>query len=164
MDNYFQQCPPMMDDGRGLTDFRSSQVREEIFRHKNCVLSENEARTLRIDNAEVIMDREWNGLRDTRSCYPRQNCYHQNPVTRVTTAYNNAEILAYNGELPAPRCNLDAYDYRATTSKGSRIGRIGSNKPISSMPYAGYPKDRCPARCAKTNRLKPERLNEYDQQ
>lgn len=158
MDNYFQQCPPMMDDsGRGFTDYRSSQVREEIFRYKNCVSSENEARTLRIDNGEEIMDREWDLLRDTRSCFPRKVCFHQNPSTRVTTAYNNAEILAYNGDLPAPKCNLDSHDYRMSASKGSRAGRPGFNQAKPS-PFAGYPKDRCPVKCAKTNRLKPERM------
>ena len=34
MDNYYQGCPPMMNDGRGLTDYRSSQVREERFKYK----------------------------------------------------------------------------------------------------------------------------------
>lgn len=160
MDNYFPECPPMMNDGRGFTDYRSSQVREEIFRYKNCVSSENEARTLRIENAEEIMDREWNNLRNTRSCYPKKNCFHQNPTTRVTTAYNNAEILAYNGDLSAPKCNVDSHDYRATTTKGSRDGRPG----FKPTPYAGYPQERCPVRCAKTNRLKPERLNTDEQQ
>jgi hypothetical protein len=50
MDNYFRGCPAVMSDGRLFTDYRSSQVREELFRHRNCVISENEARTLRIDN------------------------------------------------------------------------------------------------------------------
>ena len=163
MDNYFHECPPMMEDGRGLTDYRSSQVREEIFRFMNCVGSENEGRTLRIDNGEHIMDREWNNLRDTRSCFPQKKCFHQNPATRVTTAYNNAEILAYNGELPAPRCNLDPHDFRLTSTKGSRAGRPGMMK-VKQTPYAGYPKDRCPARCPKSNRLLPERLVAEDQQ
>ena len=159
MDNYFRGCPPMMDDGRLFTDYRSSQVREELFRHKNCVISENEARTLRIENGDKIMDSEWEYLRNTRSCFNNKKCFHKNLSTRVTSAYNNAELLAYNGELPAPRCELDCHDYRISMTSGSKNGRKGCvQKPISE--YAGYPADRCPSRCAKTNRLPPENL--YD--
>lgn len=99
MDNYFLECPPMMDDmGRSVgTDYRSSQVREEIFRQENCVFTENDSRTLRIENGEWIMDYEWDVLRATRSCFPTKTCFHKNSTTRVTSDYNNAEILAYNG-------------------------------------------------------------------
>ena len=123
MDNYFQKCAPMMDDGRGFTDFRSSQVREELFKYKNNVSSENESRTLRIDRADDIMDLEWNSLGNARACFPKKKCFHINPITQVTSAYNNAEILAYNGELPAPTCNanLDTHDYRMSVTKGSRV-------------------------------------------
>ena len=162
MDNYFQGCPPMMDDGRLFTDYRSSQVREELFRYNNCVASENESRTLRIDNAEDIMDRDWLQIRANKSCFPRRKCFHKNPTTRVTTAYNNAELLAYNGELPAPECNLDCYDYRATVTKGSLQGKPGCNHNKAS-PYAGYSPARCPVRCPQTNRLRPERLYSDDQ-
>lgn len=120
MDNYFQQCPPMMSDGRGLTDYRSSQVREELFRYKNGLTSENEARTFRINNADEIMDNEWNALKKTRSCFTQKKCFHNNPTTRVTTVYNNAEILAYNGYFPAPQCTVDQQDYRLTSTKGAK--------------------------------------------
>ena len=116
--------------------------------------SENEARTLRIDNAEDLMDREWNIIRDARSCFPRKICFHQNPTTQVSTVYNNAEILAYNGELPAPKCNPNTLAYRATATRGSR-DKNNYDKPLL---YTGYPQKRCPVKCAKTNRLNPERL------
>jgi hypothetical protein len=157
MDNYFNGCPPMMDDGRLFTDYRSPQVREELFRYRNCVLSENDARTLRIDNAEDIMDKEWNHTRDTKSCFPRKQCFHKHPTTRVTTTYNNAEILAYNGELPPPKCDLSCHDYRMTITDGGTRGIPGC-KTNKVDPYSGYPPNRCPLRCAKTNRLRPERL------
>ena len=163
MDNYFKECPPMMDDGRLFTDFRSSQVREELFRYKNCVSSENEARTLRIENADEIMDRDWTHLRANKSCFPRKRCFHKQPMTRVTTAYNNAEILAYNGELPAPECNMDCYDYRMTMTPGSAKGRPGCAQSHGINLGTGYPTNRCPVRCAKTNRLKPEKLYCEDQ-
>jgi len=155
----------MMDDmGRSVgTDYRSSQVREEIFRQDNCVFTENDSRTLRIENGEWIMDYEWDVLRATRSCFPSKVCFHKNPTTRVTSDYNNAEILAYNGDLPAPKCETDCHDYRATVTPGSRKGRRSCTPSPKEDAYAGYPPERCPVRCKKTNRIRPERLRRGDQ-
>lgn len=161
MDNYFNECPPMMDDGRLFTDYRSSQVREEIFRYQNCAASENEARMLRTEYADVIMDNEWDYLRNTHSCFPNKKCYHQNPITRVNTLYNNAELLAYNKEIPAPKCDAGCYDFRLTVTKGSLDGKKGCKS--KHMPLdGGYPPNRCPNRCARTNRLVPEYLYMID--
>jgi hypothetical protein len=156
MDNYFQECPPMMDDGRLFTDYRSPQIREEIFRHKHCVASENEARTLRTEHAEQIMDDEWYTLRE-KSCYPRKNCFHKHPTTRVTTPDNIAEILAYNGQLPAPSCDPASYDFRMTSTKGSKTAKADVRRTKQKSPqsdFYGYP-----VRCARTHRMNPESLN-----
>lgn len=164
MDNYFHECPPMMDDGRLFTDYRSSQVREELFRFKNCVNSENEARTLRIDNGEEIMDDDWNKTRQTKSCFPNKVCFHKHPKTKVTTSYNNAEMLAYNGIIPAPPCYRDCFDFRMTSTKGSRTPRPGCAKGSkqSQQPYYGYPTSRQPVRIPKSNRVLPDGLyNDY---
>jgi hypothetical protein len=157
MDNYFKGCSPMMDDGRLFTDYRSPQVREEIFKYKNCAISENEARTMRIENGEHIMDNDWAQIRNTKSCFPRKNCFHKQPSTKVTTDYNNAEILAYNGDLPAPPCDIGCHDYRLTRTRGSMAGRTDCT-PTKKNGFDGYPANRCPNRCAKTNRLVPDGL------
>lgn len=162
MDNYFHECPPMMDDGRLFTDYRSSQVREELYRYKNCIISENEARTLRIENADKIMDSEWNSLRKTKSCFPRKQCFHKHPITRVTTAYNNAEILSYNGVLPAPPCDARCYDYRMTSTNESRKPKLGCRNTVQ-LAFHGYPAERCPVKCPRSSRMKPERLYDGDQ-
>lgn len=158
MDNYFLNCPPMMDDGRLFTDYRSSQVREEIFRYKNCLPNENATRTFRIETADKLMDEEWKYLKETKSCFPRTQCFHKHPTTRVTTNYNNAELLAYNGDLTAPKCEVNESDYRITVTKGSKQ----SNQVKKADPYTGYPASRCPAKCAKTNRLQPDYLYVID--
>lgn len=165
VDNFWEGCPPMMEDGRLFTDYRSSQVREEVFRHKHCVISENEARTLRIENAEAIMDEEWEHLRNTRSCFPKKNCYHKNPRTLVSTAYNNAEILAYNGVLDSPLCDAECHDYRLTTTGGSMSGLkkcASNNSDNSDNSDLGYPQNRCPPRCERSNRLVPDGLYVID--
>lgn len=161
MDNYFQQCPPMMNDGRLFTDYRSSQVREELFKYRNCLTSENEARSLRIGNADEIMDNEWDRIRQTKSCFPQKNCYHDYPKTQVSLVYNNAELLAYNGVIPAPTCDIDCYDYRMTSTVGSKKA-YQNCVPESKQPSHGYPANRYPIIFPKTNRLVPEML--YDEQ
>lgn len=162
MDNYFQECPPMMNDGRLFTDYRSSQVREELFKHKKCIMSENEARTLRIENAEDILDNEWEQIRQSKSCHPKKRCYHKYPTTRVTTAYNNAEILAYNGMIPAPICDSQCYDFRATSTQG-RNKLKKSCVSIQSTPCYGYPANKCPNKCPRSNREVPDRLYNDEQ-
>jgi len=156
MDNFYDGCPPMMDDGRLFTDYRSSQVREEVFRQRHCTMSENEARTFRIENADRLMDEEWTHQRNTKSCFPQKKCFHNHPNTRVSTSYNNAEILAYNGELPAPKCAPGCHDFRLTVTKGSVAGR--KNCKPSSEENWGYPADRCPQRCNRSKRLVPDGL------
>lgn len=156
LDNYFKDCPAMMEDGRMFTDYRSSQIREEIFRHKNCVRSENEARTLRINNSDNIIDSEWEHNVRNKSCWPRTKCFHHHPSTRVTTMYNNAEMLAYNGLISQPQCNTRCHDYRLTVTPGSRNGR--NNCETSMVQNSGYPKSYCPLKCVNTNRITPDNL------
>lgn len=162
MDNYFHECPPMMDDGRLFTDYRSSQVREELFRYKNCVASENEARLFRIDNGEDIMDKEWDQTQQSKSCFPRKVCFHKYPTTKVSTVYNNAEILAYNGILPAPICDDRCFDFRMTATKGSRQVRPGCTNTQQTSSTFGYPSDRWPEKTSKMNQIKPDGLYEYN--
>lgn len=156
MDNFFKECPPMMDDGRLFTDYRSSQVREEVYRFKNNVMSANEARMLRTKNAENIMDSEWDNLRKNHSCFTRKKCFHLQPRTAVSTVYNNAEILAYNGMLPASSCDTDCQDYRLTKTSGSIQKKPGcSNIQTGSS----YPSNRVPMKYKKTDRIVPDGIN-----
>lgn len=158
MDNYFQGCPPMMSDGHFLTDYRSSQVREEYFKYKHCLSTENQARTLRIDTADQIMDDDWDYYINTDSCFPQKSCYHSANTTRTSTIYNNAEILAYNGDIPAPKCNIGCNDFRLTVTQGSIKGRKDCvNDPNSTL----YPADRYPKRCSKNGRILPDGIYLY---
>lgn len=129
MDNYFKQCPPKMNDSRGFTDYRSSQVREEFFRHNNCLKSENETRLFRTDNADVIIDNEWESILNKNYCRPNKYCYHLAPTTRVTNEYNTAELLSYNGKLPKHSCSnmQGCQHYRATETTKSMTGKKTDN-------------------------------------
>jgi hypothetical protein len=155
MDNFYHQCPPMMNDGRFLTDFRSSTIREELFKYKFCAATENEARTLRMDHGEKLLDDEWKHIKQTKYCYPRKQHFHLNPSTRVSSQYNNMEIRAYNGELAVPTFDVDSHDYRSTvTSENQKALQSARNKKI----YAGYIEYLQQKYCPKSNRILPENL------
>ena len=128
MDNYFKECPAMMSDGRLFTDYSSSQVREQLFKYKNNLRSENSAMEYRTNNGQRLLDMEWNDLRKTKSCFPQKVCYHTNNTTRVSAQYNYNEIMAYNGDAPATKCPPMCYDYRATITPGSISGLNGCKK------------------------------------
>ena len=86
-------------------------------------------------------------------------CFHKSPTTRVSTAYNNAEILAYNGIIPAPPCDGNCFDFRMTSTKGSRHAKPGCTK--TRQPYYGYSVERRPEMFPKTNQIMPDGLYEY---
>ncbi len=102
MDNYFNpnnnfsECPPMMEDGRLFTDFRSAQVREKYFEHKNCLGSQNEGRTFRINNGEAIMDGEWDNIVNTNGCQQR-NIKRDNKQPKKDLYANKDYLLVYEG-------------------------------------------------------------------
>lgn len=123
MDNYFNECPPRMNDSRGFTDFRSSQVREAFDRHQYCLNSENDIRMYRTNNADKIIDSEWNNIVKSEFCHPNKRCFHHAPTTRTTNEYNTSELLTYNGKLPLTPCkNLDkAPHFRMTETKESSL-------------------------------------------
>lgn len=157
MDNYFNECPPMMDDGRLFTDYRSSQVREELYRFKNSVITENEARMLRTNEAETIMDTEWKNLRTNKSCFTQKKCFHLYPTTQVSSIYNNAEILARNGQFDALACDIKHNDYRLTTTIGSEQYKSEYN---DAQQNNNYPIERLPIRYHKINRIIPDGLRD----
>jgi len=137
MDNYNQNCPALMSDGRFLTDYRSATVREQLFRLNNGLEDENKARTVRIDNAEQILDNEWKQMMATQVCNNTKYCYNTNPLTRTTTHLNNAKILAYNGMILAPECKKKCGGYRLTDTIGSQKESIECKEVVWAD--EGYP-------------------------
>ena len=159
MDNYYQGCPPMMNDGRGLTDYRSSQVREERFKYKYNIYNDHDTRSLRTENGEKIMINEWNSIKMRRACFPKKNCFHVNPTTSVTSTYNNSEILAYNGVLPQPKCDYDNTDIDYRMTLFDSVNKKNNENKISG--YDIYPVDRRPIK-NKINKVLPERTRDDD--
>lgn len=126
MDNFFKNCPAKMSDSRFLTDWRSSDVREQYIRSINGFVRTDEFRTFMQVNGESIMDNEWQILKKNNTC-PLDTCIFTLP-TRVSSGENHNELELYDnvktGKLTKqdpkyPRCK-QYNDYRMTDTKGCK--------------------------------------------
>jgi hypothetical protein len=94
MDNFWKGCPPRMDDGRFLQDFRTPDRREQYIKAINGITRDDEQRKFYQNNAEVIMNKEWEILTQKQSCFT--NCCVHNYPTRTTPGMNHEEMQIYN--------------------------------------------------------------------
>ena len=94
MDNYFNTCPPRMNDGRFLEDFRQANTREQFIKMQYGITDEDDYRAFLQKNADSIMNNDWNILRNTQSC--KTNCCIHNYPTRATPGMNYEELKIYN--------------------------------------------------------------------
>lgn len=126
MDNIYKECPAKMEDARFLTDYRSSNTREQYIRSINALTGTNEYRSFLQDNAEQIMDREWGQITDKNSC-KATTCVATAP-SRPVLGTNNAEMQLYNmiqsgkikqSDAGYPTCKTYE-DYRMTDTKGTK--------------------------------------------
>jgi len=121
MDNFYQTCPPKMSDGRHMTDYRPHTYIEEQIKYINGIERDDAARLFLQGNAERIMNREWDFLKGTRSCWMSE-CVHNYPI-RVYPPMFAEEMKNYNS-LNNPshtpfKCQQFA-DYRLTMSEPTK--------------------------------------------
>jgi hypothetical protein len=126
MDNFYNECPAKMADARFLTDYRSSNTREQYIRSINNVVNSDESRIFLSENAEKIMDAEWQYLNIANSC-KATTCVHTVPL-RAPMGSSHKELQMYNavqtGKITKndenyPVCKPYA-DYRLTETPGAK--------------------------------------------
>jgi hypothetical protein len=114
MDNFYQQCPPIMNDNRMFTDWTTSAKREQFIKYINNIRDEHQYRLFLQSNATQFMNNQWDKLKRESSCFVN-NCVHTHS-TRVTPGMFSNEKQAYNQMLlnhtPSPtKCEKFA-DYK----------------------------------------------------
>ena len=92
-DNYYKECPAVMDYSQ-ITDYRQSSVREQYIRSFNNIISDHEYRNFLQKNGANILNTEWKILNNSYSCQPNV-CIHTSP-TRQTQEEQFRENKLYN--------------------------------------------------------------------
>ena len=119
MDNYFQNCPPMMEDqGRHLTDFKTATRRNEYIKYINDIWRDDQYRLFLQLNGGKILDNEWAWHKKNNSCWVN-DCIHHYPTrnsprhfVQERQAYDSVYNLKTNRQLaPMRKCNTYR-DYR----------------------------------------------------
>lgn len=96
MDNYYTQCPPKMEDGRFLTDYRTATTREEANKKAVAIVRDDEYRQYLQTKASSLVanDRK---MSKTGTCKASASCVHNYP-TRMTNRMFIDQMNAYNNQ------------------------------------------------------------------
>jgi len=117
MDNFYNKCPAMMDDGRFVSDYKSATRRNEYIKYINNIDRDDQFRSFLQNNANTIMDNVWNHHEQNDTCSVNR-CVHTFP-TRCTAAQLNAEMKIYNSAQKPACTKLE--NYRATNTNGQDL-------------------------------------------
>lgn len=119
-DNFFKIGPAKMSDARIFTDYRTATTREEYNKQKKNIVRDDEYRLYLQQNAENIIDNEWQ-LNKNLYFICNKNCIHNyntsvNPKTFYVERAKYDTIYQTNKNLyPCQQFN----DFRLTQTKGS---------------------------------------------
>jgi hypothetical protein len=92
MDNFFQNCPPMMADGfRELTDYKTATRRNEYVKYINGIYRDDQYRLFLQQNGDKIMDNVWKYHRNNNSCWNTQ-CVHNYPTRQLPRQFSQERI------------------------------------------------------------------------
>ena len=95
MDNFFQNCPPMMEDqGRQLGDYKTATRRNEYIKYINDIWRDDQYRLFLQSNGKEIMEREYAYHKKNNRCWANE-CVHNYPL-RVSPRHMAQEMEAYN--------------------------------------------------------------------
>ena len=119
MDNFYQNCPPVMSDGRLFMDYRSNMRANEYIKKLNNIVRDDDYRLFLQNNAEKILDENWKQTKlMLSSC--RGECVHNYP-TRMEPQWFSEERKKVNSLADPYRKThypCQTYkDYRATETK-----------------------------------------------
>lgn len=79
MDNFFQNCPAKMEDGRHITDYQSSTRRDEYIKYMNNIYRDDQYRLFLQSNGKNIMNKEWAFNNKYNKCWDNA-CIHHYPT------------------------------------------------------------------------------------
>ena len=131
MDNFFQNCPAMMSDGRHFTDYRTATRREEHIKYLNGYQRDDDYRMFLQGNAEEIINNEWAFNTNKMSCHENE-CIHNQPSTRVLPQLFYKERQDFDNSMkpnqPILRNTCPTFsDYRMVQTEPKQLGQKRQN-------------------------------------
>lgn len=119
MDNFYCNCPPMMDDGRFITNYKSSWSNNEYIKYVNGIVRNDDYRQFLQTNADQLLNSEWIFLKGNDSC-SNNACVHKYPLRMDPRLFyqerENANKLMESKELPNSFKCEKYPDYRLTNT------------------------------------------------
>lgn len=115
MDNFYQGCPPMMNDqGRTLTNFKTSNTYNEEMRYLNGIYRDDDYRLFLQNYGKQIAFKEFENYKakNMNNCGP-VDCVHVYPTSPMTMDFIN-ERLAYDS-IQNPATNAQYKNLRKCT-------------------------------------------------
>ena len=137
MDNYYQNCPAKMDDGRFITNYRSDTCINEYIKYANGIVRDDDYRLYLQLNADKLMDTEWSSLIKNDSCF-NNACVHTYPLRMDPRDFaqekEKANFLFKANNLPDNfKCPVYA-DYRMTETPLQNF-KINNNQKICNQTF-----------------------------
>lgn len=120
MDNYYCNCPPMMNDGfRALTNYKTATCYNEYIKYINGIVRNDDYRLFLQTNANAIMNSEFDYFKSHDACFDNA-CVHKYPLRMDPRSFaqerENTDKLFTTTELPS-NFQCERYpDYRLTDS------------------------------------------------
>jgi hypothetical protein len=135
MDNFYCNCPPMMNDGRFLTNYKSAWSNNEYIKYVNGIVRNDDYRLFLQMNADKILNSEFIYMKGHDSCM-NNACIHKYPLRMDPRLFDqereNANKLMKSKELPNSfKCNKYP-DYRLTNT-GMQSQYVPSNETKCSI-------------------------------
>jgi hypothetical protein len=91
MDNHFFNCPPLMSDGRFITNYTGKRVIEQYIRNINNIDNIHDYKNFLQLNGNIIMNREREHQLKINSCKEQGKCVHSNKNSAVCDIYSNMD-------------------------------------------------------------------------
>lgn len=120
MDNYYENCPARMDDGRFTTNYKSSSSYNEYIKYMNGITRDDDYRLFLQINADKLMNSEWDYLKKKDSCW-NNACVHNYSLRMDPRMFaeerQNANLLFQKRELPEKFKCAKFADYRMSDTQ-----------------------------------------------
>jgi hypothetical protein len=119
MDNFFTSCPPKMNDqGRHLSDFKTSTAKNEYIKYINNIWRDDQYRLFLQQNGKQILDNEFAYYKNNASCWTN-DCVHNYPLrqnnrqmAQERAAYDSIQDPRTHSALASQRVCTQYKDYR----------------------------------------------------